>query len=69
MTPPVASVQSQPHTSHLQHPADDNGHHARTDRFAVGHWTSDTADGNAVWSSASYWVRRKRAQAMTDAGA
>ena len=69
MTPPAASVTSAPFSTHAQHSGEDSSRHAGNDRFAEGRWTSDDADGNPSWSPASYWVRRKRAEAVVDLGA
>ena len=69
MTPPPASVQTQPLATHVQHPSDDSPRTLGSDRFAVRCWTSEASEGNSAWSAASYWVRRKRANDVTDLGA
>ena len=69
MTPPSATATSTPFSTHAQHTGDDASHHAGNDHFADGRWASDDNEANASWSPASYWVRRKRAEAVIDLGA
>lgn len=63
MTPPPGSVATAPLPTHLPHTTEDL---TTSDHFADRHWISDAADSNSVWSAASYWVRRKRAQSVAD---
>ena len=66
MTPPSASVQSAPHSSHQQLSIDEPSLHVGTEHFADGHWDSDDLGIRVDGSPASYWVRRKRAAAPID---
>jgi hypothetical protein len=68
MTPPTGTAPTQAHTSRPLNSTDDAGHRTSTEHFTDLSWESDSPTGGAGWSPASYWVRRKRAEAVGELG-